>query len=153
MTEKRIEELKVLIFKPGSIVNVPIVGKKTQIFNESLQPYYNYSIESRKYKSKIDCYVFSTKLKENTTKSTRQKTIIQNLETYFSKDNFSVVARNYDLYYDGTLVDFDVRINIELREHNGQYVPEFLHLEGEWDIPFKSKERVWFETSFDYSRE
>ncbi len=150
ITEKRIEDLKVLIFKPGSVVNVPLVGKKTQIFDKSLQSYYEYSIKSKRYKSGVDCYVFSTKLKPNLTKNTRQKTIIKSLETYFDKSTFSVVARNYDLYYDGALVELDVKINIELTKHNGQYVPEFLHLEGSWDIPLKAKERLWFETTFDY---
>ncbi len=150
MTEKRIEDLKVLIFQPGSAVKVPVVGKKTQIFDKSLQDYYDYSIESKKYKSGIDCYVFSTRLKSGLTKSARQKTIIKNLETYFDKSSFSVVARNYHLYYNGALVDFDVKINIKLTKFDGQYVPEFLHFEGNWDIPFKPKERVWFETTFDY---
>jgi len=148
--KKRIEDLKVLIFKPGSTVDVPIVGKKTQIYDEALLPYYNYTIESKKYKSGTDCYVFSTKLKDNLPRRRKQKTIIKNLETYFDKSTFAVIARNYTLYYNSGFVDFDVQINIELTKSGTKYVPEYLHLEGEWDIPFKPKERVWFETKFVY---
>jgi len=148
--DKRIAELKVLIFKPGSYVDVPVIGKKTQIFDESLRPYYNYSITSKKYKSGVDCYVFSTKLKENLSKRTQHKTIITNLETYFDKESFAVIARNYSLFYNGTLVDFDAEINIELTKVGEKYLPELLQFDGVWDIPFNKEESVQFETKFYY---
>ncbi|MFK7806691.1 MAG: hypothetical protein AB8F74_02720 [Saprospiraceae bacterium] len=148
--QEKIKDLKQLIFQPGSKVDVPIVGKKAQIFDEPLRPYYDYAISSKKYKTGADCYVFSVKWKEDLKKSDRHKTIIKSLETYFDKNTFAVVARNYELYYQGTMVDFDVDITIELTKVGEQYVPEFLYLEGDWDVPFRKKEKVWFETRFYY---
>ncbi|MFK7935500.1 MAG: hypothetical protein AB8G22_18435, partial [Saprospiraceae bacterium] len=52
---KHINELKKLIFQPGKPVNVPIVGKKTQIFSKEVMPYYNYSIRSKLYQNQRDC--------------------------------------------------------------------------------------------------
>jgi hypothetical protein len=149
-TEKHIEKLKVLIFKPGAAVDVPVIGKKARIFSPVLQPCYDYAIASKKYQSDTDCYVFSLKWKENLSKRSQQKTIIRQLETYFNNSTFEVVARNYDLFYNGSLIDFDVQIVIELTKVGEQYLPENLHLEGSWDIPFHGVERVRFDTKFYY---
>jgi hypothetical protein len=149
-TEKQIEKLKVLIFKPGTAVDVPVVGKKARIFSPALQSCYDYAITSKKYRAETDCYVFSVQWKKNLTKRAQQKTIIRQLETYFDKSTFEVVARSYDLFYNGSLIDFDVRIVIELIKVGGQYLPGHLHLEGEWDIPFNDQERVLFDTKFYY---
>ncbi len=146
--DKYVEDLKVLIFQPGSTVDVPLIGKKTRIFSPALSRYYDFSIRSRKYKSAIDCYVFSAKVKEQYLKKKADKTIIRSLETYFDKETFAVVARQYHLYYRGAVIDFDASIDIELRRLGSKYVPEWLQLEGVWKVPFKSRERTWFETSF-----
>ena len=147
--EKHIAELKKLIFKPGEKVDVPIVGKKTAIFDPELSKYYNYSITSETYKNDIDCYVFTAEIKPEYQKRKEGKTIIKFLQTYFDKRNFNVIARNYDLYYNSALVDFDVKMEIKLKLlDNDQYVPEFIKFVGDWNIPIMKKEIAEFDIFF-----
>ncbi|NJL74843.1 MAG: hypothetical protein HC892_07215 [Saprospiraceae bacterium] len=143
--DKHIEQLKKLIFQPGEKVEVPIVGGKTAIFEPSMMPYYDYSISSKKYQNQIDCYVFSVKVKPEAKAS---KTIIKSLETYFDKINFQVIARDYQLVYQGTAFDFNVTMNIKLRKLGKDYVPEYVHYKGYWDIPTQKPEIADFSATF-----
>lgn len=145
MIEERIDQLKRLIFQPGKEVNVPFIGSKTAIFSSRMQPYYDYSISSKAYQDKIDCYVFAATVKPNTKES---KTVIKYLETYFDKQTFQVVARQYRLKYFGAAFDFDVTMDIQLRKLGKQYVPSNLYYKGFWKIPTQKAERVEFKTRF-----
>ncbi|MFK7932315.1 MAG: hypothetical protein AB8G22_02325, partial [Saprospiraceae bacterium] len=141
---KHINELKKLIFQPGKPVNVPIVGKKTQIFSKELTPYYNYSIRSKLYQNQRDCYVFTAEVKPEFQTKKEDKTIIKFLETYFDKETFQVVARRYQLKYFGLAFDFDVTTEIELQQHNidgeQKYLPQKVSYNGWWDIPGRKPE-------------
>lgn len=145
MIEKRIDQLKRLIFQPGERVNVPLIGNKTAIFSSEMQPYYDYAITSKAYQDGVDCYVFSARVKPNTKPD---KTVIKYLETYFDKTTFQVVARKYHLMYFGAAFDFDVRMDMQLRKLGKLYIPQRLHYQGFWDIPAKKPERVEFKTRF-----
>ncbi len=145
MIEKRIEQLKRLIFQPGERVDVPLIGNKTAIFSPEMQSYYDYAIRSKSYQGKIDCYVFSAKAKANQKES---KTVIKYLETYFDKETFQVVARQYRLKHFGTAFDFDVTMDIQLRKLGKLYVPKQLYYKGFWDIPTQKPEFVEFSTRF-----
>jgi len=147
--EKNIAELKKLIFSPGKKTDVPIIGKKTAIFDKEMLPYYNMSISSKKYQSSIDCYVFTAVVKPEIKKG---KTIIKFLETYFDKTTFQVIARNYHLKYSGSLFDFDVKMDIKLKKLGQKYLPEFIKYDGNWDVPAKKRETSKFTIRFyDYN--
>ena len=60
--QKHINELKKLMFQPGSPVDVPIIGNRTAIFEPQMRPYYDYALRSRPYKTGQDCYVFEIKV-------------------------------------------------------------------------------------------
>lgn len=144
--QKHINELKKLIFQPGEQVDVPFIGKKTAIFDKKMLRYYDFYIESKPYKNQGICYIFKAIAKSSYPSS---KTIIKYLETYFDKTNFQVVARNYHLHYKG-IFDFDVKMNVELDQLEGKYLPSYIHYKGSWKIPMKKRENVTFQINYEY---
>ncbi len=149
--EKYVEELKKLIFKPGESIDVPGLKNKTAIFSKNMIQYYDYRIESKKYEGDLDCYVFTIEVKEKY-KSQKKKTVIKFLETYFSKEDFQVIARSYTLAYQSAIYDFDIDMNIKLQKVNALYVPSFIAYDGWWDIPTKKPEIARFKCGFsDYN--
>ncbi len=147
--EKYVSELKKLIFKPGKKVNIPIIGDKTAIFDKKMAKYYNYTISSNLYNDSIDCYVFTVQVKDEFQKN-KKKTVIKNLETYFTKTDFQVIGRNYTLAYQGALFDFDIDIKIDLEKINDIYVPSFIQYDGWWKVPTKKLEKSKFTSHFSY---
>ena len=146
--DKHINELKKLIFSPGAEAKVPLIGKKTAIFSERMMPYYDYGIESKTYSTGTDCYVFSASVKPEFQKRKKGKTVIKYLETYFDKETFQVIARSYQLVYKSALFEFDVNMEIQLTKRGGKYLPQLVSYKGEWDVPFKRRERCHFTGRF-----
>jgi len=144
---KHVEELKKLIFQPGTEVNVPLIGSKTAIFSEKMMPYYDYAILAKDYNG-TECYVFQVSVKPQFTETKEGKTIIKHMETYFERSNFQVVARAYQLAYRGALFDFDVTMNIELGKVKGAYIPVKITYDGWWNIPTRKIEIGSFATHF-----
>jgi len=144
--EKHTNELKKLIFQPGKEVDVPFIGGKTAIFEEKMIKNYNFYISSKTYSNNKECYVFKAVVKPETATN---KTIIKYLETYFDKEDFQVVARNYHLKYD-SLFDFDVRMKVALTQFEGKYLPAKVEYQGNWKIPTQTRERVRFVIDFEF---
>ncbi len=143
-TEGRVLELKKLIFKPGTKVDVPYLGHKMEIFSPKMTKYYDYSIESKLFNGKIDCYVFKIRVKEEAEKNDEDDTVVKYLDTYFDKSNMQIVGRTYRLKCDNWLYDFDVLMNIELTKINDKYYPIYIKYDGKWDVAFKSQEHCAF---------
>ena len=144
--QKHINELKKLIFQPGREIDVPFIGGQTAIFKKNMLRYYNFYILSGNYKDLGDCYIFRVTAKPGIPIG---KTIIKYMETYFSKTNFQVLARNYHLYY-YSLIDFDVKMKVELSKKADKYLPTMVSYRGSWKIPARKRERVEFELDFQY---
>lgn len=148
--EKYVSELKKLIFKPGTKVNVPLIGNKTEIFSKKMMKFYDFSITSKIYENGKDCYVFTAKLKEKY-KDNDKKTVISFLETYFAKEDFQILARNYSMDFKGAMFDFDIDMQIKLQKIGDLYVPSYISYDGWWDIPTKKPEISKFSSNFyDY---
>jgi len=146
--DKHVNELKKIIFSPGKKADVPMIGKKTAIFDEKMIQHYDMSISSKKYNTGIDCYVFTAKVKPNVKEG---KTVIKFLETFFDKSTFQVIARNYHLRYTGSLFDFDVKMDIQLTKLGNKYLPQLIQYDGNWDVPTKKRETSKFSIQFsDY---
>jgi hypothetical protein len=143
-TEGRVMELKKLIFKPGTKVDVPYLGNRMEIFSPKMIQYYDYSIESKIFNNKIDCYVFKIRVKESAEKKDEDDTVVKFLETYFDKSNLQIVGRTYRLKCDNWMYDFDVLMNIELTKINDKYYPTYIKYDGKWDVVFKSQEQCSF---------
>jgi len=148
-TGSRIAELKRFIFSPGQRVDVPIVGKRTAIFEEHMVPYYDYEIESKTYLDLHDCYVFKVKAKPEYLSSKNGKTIVKSLETYFDKETFQVIARNYTLAYFGVF-DFDVTMQVEVDKIGDYYLPIWIRYDGFFKVPTQKRETATFESRFTY---
>lgn len=144
--QKHINELKKLIFQPGQEVDVPFIGGKTAIFKEDMLKYYDFSITLKPYQNQQSCYVFKAVAKPAYREG---KTIIKYLETYFDKNDFQVLARNYHLKYSG-LFDFDVKMKVELTQLGDKYLPALVEYDGQWKIPTQKREIVKFTIDFTY---
>lgn len=143
--EGHINKLKQLVFSPGEKVDVPFIGKKMAIFDEKLAKYYDFHIKSIVFQDSLNAYLFSAKIKPEFLTKKQDKTVIKSLDTYFEKENFQVLARNYQLQYNGALFDFDVTMHIDLQKINDQYLPKLVTYDGNWKVAFKRRERIAFQ--------
>lgn len=136
--EQRKEQLKTLIFQPGKPVDgIPLIKNKMAIFSEEMSGYYDYKIESKKYTTGVDCYVFTVQKKPET-KS--EDVVITNLTTWFDKKTMRIVSRQYNLSYASAIFDFDVQMDVRLSYINGYLIPSFIKYDGYWDIPLRKPE-------------
>ena len=142
---KHVNELKKLIFQPGREVEVPLIGGKTAIFKKDMLQYYQFSIKQDAYKDGTDAYIFTAVAKPN---YKPHKTIIKYLETWFDKKSFQVLGRNYHLQYSG-IVDFDVKMKVELQQLEGKYIPKYVQYDGDWKVPLQKRERATFSISVE----
>ncbi len=143
--DKHVAELKKLIFKPGSHAEVPIIGKRTAIFSPKIIRHYDFHIRSKMYNDHTDCYIFSATAKQS---AQAGKTVIKKLETYFEKEQLYIVARHLHLQYKGPWFSFDVKMQIELKLVDEQYLPSGIQYQGWWNIPFRKPEIAQFVLSF-----
>ncbi len=140
--ESQVGELKTLIFRPGEKSHIPLIGRKTEIFSEDMINCYDFSISSEEYNGKAT-YVFAAKEKDMYS-DRENKTVFKELITYFSKDDFQVVARKYTLSQKTAAYLFDVTMKVELIEWQGQYFPKKVVYNGTWNIPTKKRESGTF---------
>ena len=78
------------------------LSKKLEVFDISMQKYYDYIISDTLYKNK-ECYVFNISVKENLTEKDKKKALIRSIVSYFDKENFNVIYREYKFKYNHTL--------------------------------------------------
>ncbi|PSL29890.1 hypothetical protein [Chitinophaga ginsengisoli] len=141
-------QLKQLIFNPGKPVRgVPIVGGKVAIFDPEVMRLYDFSITSESYND-VPCYVFSARAKPNLNMFDRGDVVINELITYFNKDNFEIVGRIYSLSYKTMLFDFNVKMNVQMTKQQGLLIPALVTYDGTWDVPFKKRETARFIAKF-----
>lgn len=141
-------QLKKLIFNPGKPVRgVPIVGGKVAIFDPEVMRLYNFSITSQEYLG-VSCYVFSAKARPDLNSLDRGEIVVNELITYFNKDNYEIVGRIYSLSYKTMVFDFDVKMNVQMTKQQGLLIPALVTYDGTWDVPFKKRETAKFIAKF-----
>jgi len=134
-------ELKRFIFQPGEKANIPLIRSKTALFSEKMRKYYQYGIESKNYSDGTPCYVFTIKAKDNYAERKSGRTVVKFMETYFSRKDFQVIGREYEVAYPGPFLSFNIKVNVDLDYlGNKQYLPKMVSYSGEWDIPGRKKE-------------
>ncbi|NLR61218.1 hypothetical protein HGH93_24160 [Chitinophaga polysaccharea] len=142
-------QLKQLIFNPGKPVHgVPIVGQKVAIFNYEVMRFYDFSISAQNYVDGTPCYVFTAKAKPDLNRIDRADIVIDELITWFNKDNFEIVGRKYALSYKTMLFDFNVKMNVQMTKYNGLLIPSLVSYSGTWNVPFKKRETAVFAAKF-----
>lgn len=142
-------QLKQLIFNPGKPVRgVPIVGQKVAIFSYEVMRFYDFSISAETYVDGTPCYVFTAKAKPGLSRIDRADVVIDELITWFNKDNFEIVGRKYALSYKTMLFDFNVKMNVQMTKFNGLLIPSLVTYNGTWNVPFKKRETAVFVAKF-----
>jgi len=145
--ESQTEELKKLIFSPGTKANIPFIGSKTELFSEDMWQYYDFSIKSDTFNG-TPVYVFDATVKGDYVNK-ESKTVFKTLTTYFAKSDFQVLSRTYRLAYSTLIYMFDVTMYIDLVRIDGAYYPSYVKYDGTWNIPTKKRESGFFTVRFD----
>ena len=144
--EKSKYELKQLIFNPGAKVGgVPFMGDRASIFDEGEAEKYDFRITQEMYEGH-ECYVFRI-----TPKSGYEHMVVYNeLTTWFRKNDYSIVARDYSLSYSTLFYDFDVRMKVRTTQVGAKLYPTYIDYDGNWHIITKKRERVKFKVDITY---
>ena len=119
------------------------VSKKLAIFDITMQQYYDYTISDTIYNGK-NCYVFSVTVKEELKERAKEKALIRKLVSYFDKENFNVIYREYKFVYSHWLIDLDMDVVVHMDYVNGKHIPTDIHYKGFWDVLFFKPERAEF---------
>lgn len=147
--EGHVAELKKLIFSPGTPSDVPFIGNKSEVFSDRMRSRYNFFISSGFYgPDSIETYVFRVHIKPEFAAEKNNRTVIKELVTSFSKSDFQVLGRSYQLAHYRALYQFNVQMDIHLIRHQGIYFPSEILYQGFWNIPFKKKETGNFRITF-----
>lgn len=144
--ERHIGELRKLIFRPGERSNVPLIGRKSEIFSDEMIDRYDFTIVSDLYDDK-PVYIFTARVNDRYA-SRENKTVFKELTTYFHKEDFQVVARTYRLSQSTTAYQFDVSMQVDLIRLDDRYFPSRVQYDGVWNIPTKKREDGMFDIRF-----
>ena len=124
--------------------------KKLAIFDIDMQKYYDYIISDTVYND-IPCYVFTVKVKENLENKQIEKALIRKVLSYFDKENFNVIYREYKFVYDNWFINLNMDVIVHLDYVGGIHVPTKILYDGFWKVLFFKKERADFNLKlFDY---
>ena len=119
------------------------MSKRLAVFDVDMQKYYDYTIGEIIYNEK-ECYTFSIKNKENLSDKDIKKALIRNIVSYFDKENFNVIYREYKFVYNSWLISLDMDIKVEMDYVNNMHVPTDISYRGFWDVMFFKPERASF---------
>ncbi len=145
--EQQVEKLKILIFKPGRSIDLPLVGEKLNIFDPKMRKYYNYSISKLPHKNNKNAFIFEVAVKPEFIDN-KGDIILRNMTTLFDEDNFQVLERKYHLKTKNLLYSFDIEISVNLTKLNFNYIPSFVGYNGFWKLPAKRAEKCTFNFEF-----
>ena len=119
------------------------ISKKLAIFDIDMQQYYDYTIGQTTYKNR-DCYSFTIKVKKDLSVKDAKKTLIRKIVSYFDKQNFNVIYREYKFVYSNLFIDLDMDITVNMDYVNGKHVPTDIFYKGFWDVILFKPERAEF---------
>ena len=119
------------------------VSKKLAIFDVQMQQYYDYIIGETTYNDK-ECYSFSIRVKEGLSVKDKKKALIRKIVSFFDKENFKVIYREYKFVYSNWFLDLDMDITVNMNYVNGKHIPTDIYYKGFWDVIFFKPERAEF---------
>lgn len=139
-------QLKQLIFNPGaSVKGVPFMGDHASIFDEGESNKYDFAITRDTYLGQ-ECYVFRITPK----KGYEHKALYDELTTWFRKNDYAIIARNYSLSYSTLVYDFNVQMKVRTTVVDGKLYPTHIDYNGNWHVFTKKRERVRFSADIKY---
>ncbi len=119
------------------------VSKRLAVFDIDMQKYYDYIIGETTYKQK-DCYVFTIQVKEELAERNKKKALVRKIISYFDKENFNVIYREYKFVYSNWFLDLDMDIVVYMDYINGKHLPIDIYYKGFWNVLFFKPERAEF---------
>ncbi len=119
------------------------LSKKLAIFDIGMQKYYDYIVGETIYKNK-ECYTFTIKVKKELSLKDQKKALIRNIVSYFDKENFNVIYREYKFVYNNWFIDLDMDVIVNMDYYNGKHVPSYIYYKGFWNVIFFKPERAEF---------
>jgi len=135
-------KLKTLIFTPGRRVSgIPFISGKTEIFGPDMKQFYIYQFARGTYLDTIPVYRFRILPKPSIQDD---DVMIKEVTTIFDMRTFQILGRYIDLKFHNFLVDFNVQMNIECNNFNGELLPVKITYQGNWDVPLHKEERASF---------
>jgi hypothetical protein len=136
------DKLKTLIFHPGhKVTGIPFISGKTELFSRDMRNYYYYQFARGKYLDSIPVYRFRV-IKKSSTED--NDVVIKEMTTIFDTRTFQILGRYVDMKYSNWIFSFDIQMNIELANFNGELLPTKITYQGNWDVPFHKTERASF---------
>lgn len=135
--QQYVQDLKLLLFAPGTKIDIPLMGDKTAIFTDDQMKNYQYSIslDTSAYESPV--YEFMIRPDSGIA---RDQTVIKELLTVFDAETMQVLHRTYRLAYKTLAYSFDITMNIRVESNKGVFLPTTIAYDGWWKIPFKKPE-------------
>lgn len=138
--EKHKEQLKMLFFNPGrKIPGIPFIGNKINIYEEPMASLYDFELDMETYRGQ-NCYVFSIRTRAGLSARQSSDIVINSVKTWFDQKDMKIIGRTYDLSYDAGVYDFDVQMQVEMDQLNGQVVPTLIRYTGSWKVALKKRE-------------
>jgi len=119
------------------------VSKKLAIFDIEMQQYYDYIIGETTYNDK-ECYTFTIRAKEGLSSRDKKKALIRKIVSFFDKENFKVIYREYKFIYSNWFLDVDMDITVNMDYVNGKHMPTDIYYKGFWNVIFFKPERAEF---------
>ena len=119
------------------------ISKKLAVFDVGMQQYYDYTISDTIYREK-ECYVFVVEVKQELKDNDIEKALIRRIVSYFDKENFNVIYRNYKFVYNHFLIDLDMEVFVHMDYMNGKHIPIEIYYKGFWNALFFKPERAEF---------
>lgn len=146
------EQLKMLFFNPGtSIPGIPFMGDKLSLFDPDVTRRYEMKVDYEMYQGE-PAFVFHIYKKEGLSFFQKNKVVVDQMKTWFAQSDFAVLGRTYTMAYQNVFYDFDVKMEVQMQRLGKRTVPSLLRYDGNWDVPFKKRERgIFTATLFDFT--
>jgi hypothetical protein len=91
-----------------------------------------------------DCYLLKIRPREDLSLWNLNKIVLTEMDTWFAVSDFSVLGKSWKLNYNAGIYDFDVSMEVQLIRFGNMTVPVVMRYNGDWDVPFKRRERGVF---------
>ena len=88
--------------------------------------------------------MFNVSVKENLKEKDKKKALIRSIVSYFDKENFNVIYREYKFKYNHTLFSLDMDVIVNMDYVNSKHVPIDIFSKGFWNVVFFKPERAEF---------
>jgi hypothetical protein len=146
------EQLKMLFFNPGvPIPGVPFMGEKISLFDKDVTGRYEMQVDYETYQGE-PAFMLHIVKKDDLSYFQNRKVVIDEMKTWFAQSDFAVLGRIYNMKYSTPFYDFDVIMEVKMQRLGNRVVPSLLRYNGNWDVPFKKRERgIFTATLYDFS--